>query len=241
MWVFLKDSFLSIVADRGHKDRLLVRARIKGDLCLIELFLRRSLVAEQHSVICPAAQQMRPCAHDRAILIARVCDHPERFLDRLKSRMILPQRVVAIRLTDQALRHIPAITGRQGGDIAVVILLQRFLITLLKVQSQAQEVVRSGIQVRQGRRSDQGMGLVDRGELRPSKSHDLRIVPQEEVFPPIHDTFTQGPAQCFPFDHRDTCAVELGEVADQGGDPQFEELATRKKRQVCSSRLFWLK
>ena len=32
MWVFLKDSFLSIVADRGHKDRLLVRARIKGDL-----------------------------------------------------------------------------------------------------------------------------------------------------------------------------------------------------------------
>jgi hypothetical protein len=32
MWVFLKDSFLSIVADSGHKDRLLVRARIKGDL-----------------------------------------------------------------------------------------------------------------------------------------------------------------------------------------------------------------
>jgi hypothetical protein len=32
MWVFLRDSFLSIVADRGHKDRLLVRARIKGDL-----------------------------------------------------------------------------------------------------------------------------------------------------------------------------------------------------------------
>jgi hypothetical protein len=30
--VFLKDSFLSIVADSGHKDRLLVRARIKGDL-----------------------------------------------------------------------------------------------------------------------------------------------------------------------------------------------------------------
>jgi len=32
MWMFLKDSFLSIVADRGHKGRLLVRARIKGDL-----------------------------------------------------------------------------------------------------------------------------------------------------------------------------------------------------------------
>ncbi|HVA83852.1 MAG TPA: hypothetical protein VNE82_06340 [Candidatus Binataceae bacterium] len=32
MWVFLRDSFLSIVADRGHKDRLLVRVRIKGDL-----------------------------------------------------------------------------------------------------------------------------------------------------------------------------------------------------------------
>ena len=32
MWVFSKDSFLSIVADRNHKDRLLVRARIKGDI-----------------------------------------------------------------------------------------------------------------------------------------------------------------------------------------------------------------
>lgn len=122
----------------------------------------------------------------------------------------------------------------------MVILLQRFLIALLKVESQAQEVVRPGIQVRQSRWSDQGMSLVDRGELRPSKSHDLRIVPEEEVLPPIDDTFTQGPAQCFPFDQRDTCAVELGEVADHGGNPQFEELATRKERQVCSICLFWL-
>ena len=31
MWVFLNESFLSIVADR-HSDRLLVRARVKGDI-----------------------------------------------------------------------------------------------------------------------------------------------------------------------------------------------------------------
>lgn len=32
MWVFLNDSFLSIVADRDHKNRLLVRARAEGDI-----------------------------------------------------------------------------------------------------------------------------------------------------------------------------------------------------------------
>lgn len=32
MWVFLNNSFLSIVADENSKERLLVRARIKGDI-----------------------------------------------------------------------------------------------------------------------------------------------------------------------------------------------------------------
>lgn len=32
MWVFLNDSFLSIVAHRTKPDKLLVRARIKGDI-----------------------------------------------------------------------------------------------------------------------------------------------------------------------------------------------------------------
>lgn len=32
MWIFLKDSFLSIVADRDRPERLLVRARFRGDL-----------------------------------------------------------------------------------------------------------------------------------------------------------------------------------------------------------------
>jgi hypothetical protein len=32
MWVFLTDAFLSIVEDSGDRDRLLVRARIKGDI-----------------------------------------------------------------------------------------------------------------------------------------------------------------------------------------------------------------
>lgn len=32
MWVFLRDSFLSIVADQGSSNMLLVRARIKGDI-----------------------------------------------------------------------------------------------------------------------------------------------------------------------------------------------------------------
>ncbi len=32
MWIFLNNSFLSIVADRDNTDNLLVRARIKGDI-----------------------------------------------------------------------------------------------------------------------------------------------------------------------------------------------------------------
>lgn len=32
MWVCLNDSFLSIVADRGNKNRLLVRARVAGHI-----------------------------------------------------------------------------------------------------------------------------------------------------------------------------------------------------------------
>lgn len=32
MWVYLKSAFLSIVADRDAEERLLVRARIKGDI-----------------------------------------------------------------------------------------------------------------------------------------------------------------------------------------------------------------
>jgi hypothetical protein len=32
MWIVKNNSFLSIVADRNDKDRLLVRARIKGDI-----------------------------------------------------------------------------------------------------------------------------------------------------------------------------------------------------------------
>ena len=32
MWVFLNNSFLSIVENRNNKDELLVRSRIKGDI-----------------------------------------------------------------------------------------------------------------------------------------------------------------------------------------------------------------
>lgn len=32
MWVFLNDSFLSIVQHREHAEKLLVRSRIKGDI-----------------------------------------------------------------------------------------------------------------------------------------------------------------------------------------------------------------
>jgi hypothetical protein len=32
MWLFLKNAYLSIVADRNNPDRLLVRARLSGDL-----------------------------------------------------------------------------------------------------------------------------------------------------------------------------------------------------------------
>ena len=32
MWVFLNNSFLSIVENRNNKDELLVRSRIKGDV-----------------------------------------------------------------------------------------------------------------------------------------------------------------------------------------------------------------
>lgn len=32
MWIFLNDSFLSIVVDRDNNSNLLVRARVKGDI-----------------------------------------------------------------------------------------------------------------------------------------------------------------------------------------------------------------
>lgn len=32
MWIFTSNSFLSVVADRNHPGRLLVRARVKGDI-----------------------------------------------------------------------------------------------------------------------------------------------------------------------------------------------------------------
>ena len=32
MWVFFNNSFLSIVSDRNNKSKLLIRARIKGDI-----------------------------------------------------------------------------------------------------------------------------------------------------------------------------------------------------------------
>ncbi len=32
MWIFLNNSFLSIVSDRDNPDNLLVRARLKGDI-----------------------------------------------------------------------------------------------------------------------------------------------------------------------------------------------------------------
>ena len=35
MWVFLNDAALSIVADRGRPDRLLVRARVAGDITAV--------------------------------------------------------------------------------------------------------------------------------------------------------------------------------------------------------------
>ena len=44
MWIFLKDSFLSVVAHRDHPDDLLVRARKKGDIQRVF-----PEVAEQHT------------------------------------------------------------------------------------------------------------------------------------------------------------------------------------------------
>ncbi len=44
MWVFLNNSFLSIVENRNNKEELLVRSRIKGDI--EKVYLRYELTPQ---------------------------------------------------------------------------------------------------------------------------------------------------------------------------------------------------
>ena len=55
MWVFLNNSFLSIVENRNNKEELLVRSRIKGDIAKgfldSDAFERENLVYKYYSFL----------------------------------------------------------------------------------------------------------------------------------------------------------------------------------------------
>src|SRR6266566_6198265 len=121
-----------------------------------------------------------------------VVEQAQGFLDCVDVCGVLSERLVTIRLADQALYHIPGIAGCERCYMCTLMGLQRILIASLEVRRFPDQIVHRGVESRTNAGREPCVVLLEQQKLCLTHGQHLRVSSSMEELPACDKTRSQG-------------------------------------------------